>query len=86
MYDWRLAFRDLEVRDGYFSGLKNRIEILVQRNGGQRAVVPCHSMGGLVWFYFSQWVTARDETWIDSHVEAVMNIGVPFLGKCFFEK
>ncbi|KIY50299.1 LACT-domain-containing protein [Fistulina hepatica ATCC 64428] len=43
-YDWRLAFYNLEVRDGYFSRLKSTIEDF-KRRFGQKTVLTAHSMG-----------------------------------------
>jgi phospholipid:diacylglycerol acyltransferase len=47
-YDWRVALRDLETRDRYFSRTLVAIESLVKGNGGEKAVVVCHSMGSNV--------------------------------------
>lgn len=43
-YDWRLSFSNLEVRDGYFSKLKNTIE-LSKKQTGYKTVIITHSMG-----------------------------------------
>lgn len=44
-YDWRLSFMNLEVRDQYFTQLKNKIELLKKASGGKRSVIVTHSMG-----------------------------------------
>eukprot|EP00466_Bigelowiella_natans_P008669 jgi/Bigna1/56399/estExt_Genewise1Plus.C_980022 len=83
-YDWRLSFRNLERRDRTFTRLKNAIESQVETNGGEKAVVVTHSMGGNVFFYFMQWVESpsggNHPGWLDAHVEAFTAIGVPFVG------
>ncbi|KAI8868810.1 LACT-domain-containing protein [Ramicandelaber brevisporus] len=159
-YDWRLAFRDAEVRDMYYSKLKVKIEMSKQsainkakrnklrmakknkekknkknsdvndprptidvdldpthtpqsklklnkterinQNSGindeddlglsvdtnGKVVIIAHSMGSLVWHHFMSWVSApievggggAPESWVDDHIEAVVNIGGPMLG------
>ena len=64
-YDWRLPFAALESRDGFFSSLKARVELMVARaaldSSSPRAVVVSHSMGSPVWLYFMQWVERKEE-------------------------
>ncbi len=43
-YDWRIPFRYLEERDGYFSDLKKKIEEMAKREK-KKVVVLAHSMG-----------------------------------------
>ena len=86
-YDWRLGFEHLETRDGYFTRLRHAIEGHREVTG-HKAVVVSHSMGGLVTYYFLQWVVAdvkvggggggRD--WVENHVHAFVNIAGPMLG------
>ncbi|KAL3782348.1 hypothetical protein ACHAW5_003865 [Stephanodiscus triporus] len=86
-YDWRLGFEHLESRDGYLTKLKHAIE--GHRSAtGEKVVVVSHSMGGLLYYYFLQWVVAdvkaggggggRD--WIETNVQAFVNIAGPMLG------
>lgn len=83
-YDWRLAYQDLERRDGYFSKLKLTVEQnLVQT--GQKTVLASHSMGSQVVFYFLKWVEADGyggggSEWVETHIEAVVNISGSLLG------
>jgi phospholipid:diacylglycerol acyltransferase len=49
-YDWRLSFSNLELRDDYFSHLKNTIES-AKKNSGLKSVIVTHSMGKL--FYLA---------------------------------
>lgn len=83
-YDWRLAYKDLEIRDGYFSKLKLSIEEnLIQT--GQKTVLTSHSMGSQVVFYFLKWVEADGygnggTNWVDTHVEAFIDISGSTLG------
>lgn len=82
-YDWRLAMDDLEKRDGYFSRLKAQIEVLNQTLK-EKVVVIAHSMGALVFLYFVQWVTAKDQHWGKQNLHAFVNVAGPLLGapKC----
>lgn len=78
-YDWRLALPNLELRDGYFTRLKNQVETshLVS---GEKPVVLSHSYGGQVMFNFLQWVAARDPLWPETHVEGWINVAGTLLG------
>lgn len=68
-YDWRLSFGNLEVRDSYFSNLKNRIEFS-KRNLGKKTTLVAHSMGSLVVLYFFKWVEleSNDDRWVENHI------------------
>lgn len=46
-YDWRLSYYNLEVRDAYFSRLKNKVEVYMKVTG-KKTVLVGHSMGGTV--------------------------------------
>lgn len=85
-YDWRLAYLDLEKRDGYFSKLKAQIELSKKING-EKTVLVGHSMGSQVIFYFLKWVEAEGEhfgnggkSWCNDHLEAVIDISGSTLG------
>ncbi|KAG8980879.1 hypothetical protein FRB93_008884 [Tulasnella sp. JGI-2019a] len=83
-YDWRLAYSNLEVRDGYFSRLKYTVESFNKRQG-KKVVLVGHSMGSTVVLYFLKWVEAESggnggRDWVDKHIEAWINIGGPLLG------
>ncbi|ORE11300.1 LACT-domain-containing protein [Rhizopus microsporus var. microsporus] len=83
-YDWRLSFSNLEVRDSYFTKLKNTIE-LSKKQTGLKAVVITHSMGGTMFPYFLKWVESKDHgqggsTWVNDHVETFVNIAAPLMG------
>ncbi|QPG72815.1 hypothetical protein FOA43_000117 [Brettanomyces nanus] len=85
-YDWRLAYLDLEIRDGYFTRLKNNIETMQSVNG-QKTVLLGHSMGAQVIFYFMKWVEADGEYfgnggkhWVNDHIEAFVDISGCLLG------
>ncbi|CAI5459548.1 unnamed protein product [Closterium sp. Yama58-4] len=86
-YDWRLSFYNTQKRDQTLSRLKATIEILVQTNGGKKAVVVPHSMGVLYFLFFMKWVEAPaplggggGPRWVHDHIRAVFNIGGPLLG------
>ncbi|KAK6075219.1 Lecithin:cholesterol acyltransferase [Seiridium cupressi] len=83
-YDWRLSYQNLEVRDQYFTRLKNYIE-LAHQFSGKKAVLASHSMGGQVLFYFFHWVASPKggnggDDWVERYVEAWINISGCMLG------
>lgn len=86
-YDWRLAYYDLERRDGYFSKLKAQIET-TNKLQNERTVLMGHSMGAQIAFYFLQWVEAPIEnggggggsTWVNDHIAALVDISGSTLG------
>lgn len=89
-YDWRVDFECLESRDNYFSRMKSTIEFLKNAHK-KKVVVLCHSLGMTVWLYFMKWVEADGSltggyggnggnSWIDSHIESLVNIAGPLLG------
>lgn len=83
-YDWRLSYENLEVRDQYFTRLKNHIE-MAHGLSGKKVVLASHSMGSQVAFYFFHWVAAEfggngGDDWVDNHVEAWINISGCMLG------
>lgn len=85
-YDWRLAFLDLERRDGYFSKLKLNIE-LNKRLTGEKSILVGHSMGSQVVFYFMKWVEAEGElygnggpSWVNDHIDSFVDVSGSSLG------
>jgi len=85
-YDWRLAYLDLEIRDGYFSRLKSSIETMNKLNGN-KTVLFGHSMGAQVIFYFLKWVEASGQNfgnggkhWVNDNIEAFVDISGCLLG------
>lgn len=83
-YDWRMSFMNYEIRDGYYTRLKQHIEVakLVQ---GKKVVLLSHSMGSQVLFHFMHWVEAEGygnggSSWVEDHVEAWINISGCMLG------
>lgn len=83
-YDWRLSYQNLEIRDQYFTRLKNHIEVAKQVTG-MKVVLLSHSMGSQVLYYFFNWVEASGygnagSTWVDDHIEAWINISGCMLG------
>ena len=80
-YDWRLAFKDLQIRDYYFSRLQNLIETAKQSNHNRKVSLIAHSMGGNVLDYFYQWVNRYVRAgWVDEHIANNIHIATPFLG------
>ena len=83
-YDWRLSYMNLEVRDQYFTRLKNYIEV-AKKTSGLKPVLISHSMGGQVLFYFFKWVEHKNHggggpSWVDDHIESWINISGSMLG------
>ncbi|KAG0680431.1 hypothetical protein C6P40_000888 [Pichia californica] len=85
-YDWRLAYLDLERRDGYFSKLKAQIETSNKLNE-KKTVLIGHSMGSQVIFYFLKWVEAEGKhfgnggkSWVNDNIEAYVDISGSTLG------
>jgi hypothetical protein len=79
-YDWHLSLEALESRDGYFTNLMHVIESAYHQNNKQKVVLVCHSLGGVLFTWFSQFTTARDATWMDKYVHANVLLGAPLLG------
>lgn len=83
-YDWRLAYLDLEVRDGYFSKLKHGIELNHKINGKKTTLIG-HSMGSQVIFYFLKWAEAKNygnggPDWCNKYIDSVVDISGSMLG------
>jgi phospholipid:diacylglycerol acyltransferase len=83
-YDWRLAYRNLETRDHYFTRLKSHIELAV-RLQDRKVVLTSHSMGSQVVFYFFHWVTSElggrgGNNWVERHIESWINVSGCMLG------
>lgn len=73
-----------EIRDQYFTRLKNHIEV-AKKISGHKAVLLSHSMGSQVLFYFFHWVEAEGygdggPSWVDEHIESWINISGCMLG------
>ncbi|KAI1495656.1 Lecithin:cholesterol acyltransferase [Biscogniauxia marginata] len=83
-YDWRLSYQNLEIRDQYFTRLKNYVEMAHQFSG-KKVVLASHSMGSQVVFYFFHWVASAQggkggDNWVDNYIEAWINISGCMLG------
>ena len=83
-YDWRLAYRNLEVRDHYFTRLQAHIELAVKLQG-KKIVLTSHSMGGQVVFYFFHWVASDQggkggQDWVERHIDSWINVSGCMLG------
>jgi phospholipid:diacylglycerol acyltransferase len=81
---------NLEVRDAFFTRLRDRIE-QNKRITGRKTVLISHSMGGSVVNFFLKWVEAaddaegfrcgnRDDRWVEQHIEAHAGIASTLLG------
>lgn len=83
-YDWRLAYGDLEKRDGYFSKLKRHIE-QSKDHTGKKTVLVGHSMGSQIIFYFLKWVEANrhgngGKSWVNDYIDSFVDISGSMLG------
>lgn len=83
-YDWRLSYSNLEVRDKYFTRLKQHIETGSQISG-KKVVLLSHSMGSQVFYYFMHWVEADGygnggKDWVEKYVDSWINISGCMLG------
>ncbi|PVH87849.1 LACT-domain-containing protein [Cadophora sp. DSE1049] len=83
-YDWRLSYKNLEVRDSYFTRLKTYCE-MAYKTTGKKVVLVSHSMGSQVLFYFFHWVAAEKggnggDDWVDKYVGSWINISGCMLG------
>ncbi len=83
-YDWRMSYQNYEIRDQYFTRLKNHIE-LGKSISGLKVVLLSHSMGSQVLYYFLHWVEAKGHgnggpTWVNDHIESWINISGCMLG------
>ncbi|KAG8987079.1 hypothetical protein FRB90_003616, partial [Tulasnella sp. 427] len=72
-YDWRLSYYNLEVRDGYFSRLKNTVEAFKKREGRKVVLV------GMKWVEAEGYGNGGP-TWVEDHIESFVNIAGPMLG------
>lgn len=85
-YDWRLAYLDLEIRDGFFSKLKLTVETSKRLNGEKTYLVG-HSMGSQVILYFMKWVEAEGPNygnggpaWCNEYLAGFIDISGSLLG------
>jgi phospholipid:diacylglycerol acyltransferase len=81
---------NLEVRDAFFTRLRDRIE-QNKRITGRKTVLISHSMGGSVVNFFLKWVEAADnaegfrcgnrgDQWVNDFIEAHVGIASTLLG------
>eukprot|EP01012_Entosiphon_sulcatum_P021219 TRINITY_DN25998_c0_g1_i1.p1 TRINITY_DN25998_c0_g1~~TRINITY_DN25998_c0_g1_i1.p1 ORF type:complete len:696 (-),score=87.29 TRINITY_DN25998_c0_g1_i1:38-2125(-) len=82
-FDWRLAPQNMEIRDSYFTKLKQNIELMVSRYG--KVAVIAHSLGGNAFHYFMKWVESPvggkgGPLWVNDHIMVYVNIAAPLLG------
>lgn len=86
-YDWRVGYKYLETRDGYFTRLKHTIEAHYITSG-EKVVMMSHSMGGTVAYYFLQWVVSDvkvgggggGKNWVEKYLHSFINIAGTLLG------
>ncbi|KAF0270755.1 Phospholipid:diacylglycerol acyltransferase [Hanseniaspora uvarum DSM 2768] len=86
-YDWRLAYLDIEVRDKYFSKLKNQIELWYKTHDSEKVVLFGHSMGVQIIYYFLKWVESEGplygnggDNWCNTYIDSIVDISGSVLG------
>lgn len=67
-YDFRKAPNELQ---DYFVNLKRLIESAYERNGGERVVLVCHSMGCLHSLYF---FNLNGQDWKDTYIRSLISL------------
>lgn len=67
-YDFRRAPNELKE---YFNDLTSLIELAFERNGGQRVILICHSMGCLNSLYF---LNTKTQRWKDEYIKSVISL------------
>ncbi|KAF6256224.1 Lecithin:cholesterol acyltransferase-domain-containing protein [Scenedesmus sp. NREL 46B-D3] len=78
-YDWRLAIPVMQKRDGFFTRLKNEVELQLQQQH-VKPVLVSHSYGATVTMAFFTWVEAQQPGWVDKHLHGYLNLAGPMLG------
>jgi hypothetical protein len=78
-YDWRLPIPVMQTRDGYFTRLKNEVELQLQQQH-IKPVLVSHSYGALVTMAFMTWVEGQQPGWVDKHLHGYLNLAGPMLG------
>lgn len=89
-YDWRLDPLALEERDHFFTKLAQNIEQTFTNNNNTPVVIVCHSLGGILSFYFQTWIENKQRLsnpktyikgqWVGKYISSVVTIGTPYLG------
>ncbi len=80
-YDWRLAPKDLEERDAYFTKTIERIENMRIANEGRKVALLAHSMGCVCAHYLLNFAASlKGRDWIDDNIECFIPAGAPHLG------
>lgn len=79
-YDWRLPLGVMESRDGYFTRVKQEVELQYQLSQGIKPVMVSHSYGAQVSLAFLDWVERQNPGWVDKHLEGYVNVAGPMLG------
>ena len=86
-FDWRLAPSNIEIRDLFFTKLKQNIELNYHKNNRRiPVVVVTHSMGCLVFLYFLDWLRYINKPaggykkWVRTYIWSLIGYAVPLLG------
>eukprot|EP00878_Enallax_costatus_P008458 GHUV01008840.1.p1 GENE.GHUV01008840.1~~GHUV01008840.1.p1 ORF type:complete len:707 (+),score=149.19 GHUV01008840.1:1658-3778(+) len=79
-YDWRLPLSVMESRDGYFTRVKQEVEMQYQLSQGIKPVMVSHSYGAQVALAFVDWVDRQNPGWVDKYMKGYVNLAGPMLG------
>jgi phospholipid:diacylglycerol acyltransferase len=69
----------MQTRDGYFTRLKNEVEMQLQQQH-IKPVLVSHSYGATVTMAFLTWVEEQQPGWVDKHLHGYLNLAGPMLG------
>lgn len=79
-YDWRLPMEVMESRDGYFSRVKQEVEMQYQLSQEIKPLLVSHSYGAQVTLAFLHWVDKQNPGWVDKYLKGYVNLAGPMLG------
>ena len=70
----------MESRDGYFTRVKQEVEMQYQLSLGIKPVMVSHSYGATVTMAFLHWVEEQNPGWVDKYLQGYVNLAGPMLG------
>ena len=76
-YDWRAAPDGHSAPGAYYEQLQRLVEATVERNGGAKAALVTHSLGGPTTLAF---LLSRPAGWVASHISCFVPISAPWAG------
>lgn len=70
----------MESRDGFFTRVKQEVEMQYQLSQGIKPIMVSHSYGAQVSIAFLDWVERQNPGWVDKHLKGYVNLAGPMLG------